>query len=101
MSIKTKDEILSLIRDKFIEDSSDDAIGIIEDISDTFTDLENKAKGDGKDWKAEAERIDNEWREKYKARFFSSSSKEDDEVESDDVDDTIKNYNFDDLFKKE
>ena len=101
MAIKTKDEILSSIRDKFAEDTSDAVIGLIEDISDTITDLETKAKGDGKDWKAEAERIDNEWREKYKARFFSGNSKDTDEEESDEVDDTIKNYNYDDLFKKE
>ncbi|MBO7731198.1 MAG: hypothetical protein J6S67_01545 [Methanobrevibacter sp.] len=100
MAIKTKDEILSQIRDKFAEDSSDEVIGIIEDISDTITDLESKANGDGKDWEAEAKRIDNEWREKYKARFFSG--KKEDEVEpEDEVDDTIKNYNFEDLFTKE
>ena len=58
MAIKTKDEILSQIRDRFTEDNSDEVIGIIEDISDTITDLEEKAKGDGKDWKAEAKRID-------------------------------------------
>lgn len=101
MAIKTKDEILSSIRDKFAEDTSDAVIGLIEDISDTITDLETKAKGDGKDWKAEAERIDNEWREKYKARFFSGNSKDADEEESDEVEDTIKNYNYEDLFKKE
>lgn len=101
MAIKTKDEILSSIRDKFAGDSSDEVIGLIEDISDTITDLETKAKGDGKDWKAESERIDNEWREKYKARFFSGSSENVNEVESDEVDDTIKNYSYEDLFKKE
>ena len=101
MAIKTKDEILAQIRDKFANDTSDEVIGFIEDISDTITDYENKAKGDGTDWKAEAKRIDDEWREKYKARFFSGKN-EADEVESDDdVDDTIKNYNFEDLFTKE
>ena len=98
MAIKSREELLNSIRDRFNEDSSDETLAIIEDISDTFADLEHKAKGDGKDWKAEAERIDNEWREKYKARFFSSGS----DTPDDDIDkpDEIENLTFENLFKE-
>lgn len=100
MAIKSKDEILSAIRSRFEEDTSDETIAFIEDVSDTFTDLENKARGDGKDWQAEAKRIDNEWREKYKARFFSGKTPEEPD---DDPDPEAENktYNFEDLFTKE
>lgn len=99
MAIKSKEDILSAIRERFAEDNSDEAISFIEDVSDTFTDLENKAKGDGTDWKAEATRIDNEWREKYKARFFSGKTAEEPDEEADDSE--PKNLKFEDLFKEE
>lgn len=97
MAIKTKDEILEAIKTRFHDDNSDETLSLIEDISDTIGDLDKKSKGDGKDWKAEAERIDAQWREKYKARFFSGSK---DEPEDDSDNDTPKTYRFEDLFKE-
>ena len=41
--IRTKDELISMISQRIGEDNSDDAITLLEDISDTFTDFENKA----------------------------------------------------------
>ena len=101
MAIKTKDEILSAVRDKFPDDASDEVISLIEDISDTYTDLETKAKGDGVDWKAKAREIDEEWRKKYRDRFFSGKNDTEDEVEPDEVDPDLKKYNYEDLFSKE
>ena len=100
MAVKSKDDILSAIRSRFPDDSSDEVLELIEDVTDTFDDLENRAKPDGKDWEAEAKRIDTEWREKYKARFFSGGNDHIDEEEMTD-DDTIKKYNYEDLFSKE
>ena len=98
MAIKTKDEILASIRERFAEDSSDETISFIEDVSDTLSDYETRANGDGTDWKAEAKRIDNEWREKYKARFFSSP-KEEPEIDDSEFDEP-KPLKFEDLFKE-
>ena len=102
MAIKSKEDLLSAIKTRLGEDTSDDALSLIEDISDTVSDLENKAKGDGKDWKAEAERIDKEWREKYRDRFFNGASE--DEDENDDYNGSAfapkKQYRFEDLFKE-
>lgn len=69
--VKTKDEILGSIKDKFKDDTSDETISFIEDVTDTINDLENKAQ-DETDWKSKYEENDKEWREKYKERFFSS-----------------------------
>lgn len=96
--VKTRDELLSSIRTAFGDNTDDAALSVIEDITDTFTDLENKAKGDGKDWKAEAERIDKEWRQKYHDRFFNPTEKE----EEDPLDagsPAPKVFRFEDLFK--
>lgn len=72
MAVKSKEEIMALIKDKFGEDTSDETLAFLEDISDTFNDLETKASGDGEDWKEKYEQNDKEWREKYKERFFSA-----------------------------
>ena len=100
MAIKTREEIMESIRTRFAEDTSDETLSLIEDVSDTLTDYETKAKGDGKDWKAEAERIDKEWREKYKARFFSAGKPEPEpEPEPEDPEDP-KVLTYDELFKE-
>lgn len=97
MAIKTKEELLESIRSRIGDDSSDEIIAFLEDVTDTFSDLENKAKGDGKDWKAEAERIDAEWRTKYRDRFFND--KPDDEPDDEPVvPDSIVKMSFEDLF---
>lgn len=98
MAVRTREEILSQITTKFGGDTSDDVIALMEDVTDTLTDLEAKVTGDGKDWKAEAERIDKEWREKYISRFQGGSANQDDIDEPNTVEE--KNYSFENLFKE-
>ena len=96
--IRTMEELLESIRSGIGDDSSDETIAFLEDLTDTYSDLETKAKGDGKDWKAEAERIDAEWRAKYRDRFFNT--KPDDEPDDEPaIPDGVVNMSFDNLFK--
>lgn len=69
--VKTTEEIMEQIKSRIGEDTSDEALGFLEDISDTLKDLDTRAKGDGTDWKQKYEDNDKEWRDKYRARFFS------------------------------
>lgn len=92
--IKSKAEILEIIKARVGDDTSDETLTMIEDISDTLTDLEKKAAGDGKDWKAEAARIDAEWRQKYKERFFSPAPDEDPPEDPE----PPRKYTYDELF---
>lgn len=94
MAIRTKDEILELVRARVGDDSSDEVIEFIEDITDTLNDYE-KRLSDSTDWKAKYEENDAEWREKYKARFFG---KEVDETEIDDEEE-VKSMKYEDLFE--
>lgn len=96
--VRTKEELLDQIKAKFGEDTSDEAIGFIEDISDTMTELETKVT-DSTDWKKKYEDNDKEWREKYKNRFFDGVKQEEDEEEYEEQETPMKT--FDDLFKKE
>ena len=101
MAIKTKEELLESIRVFIGENNSDDAIAIIEDISDTLDDMMVKAKGDGKDWKTEYENNDKAWRKKYRDRFFNSSNEMKDEKEDIEEEEDKKSYSYEKLFKEE
>lgn len=101
MAVRTKDELLELVKNRIGEDNSDEALAFIEDITDTFSDLEAKASTD---WKEMYDALNNEWRERYKARFFSApvDVKEDDFVDDvNDVEEETKDLTFDALFEEE
>ena len=90
--VRTKEELLQSIREKLGDSTDDESLSIIEDVSDTMDSF-----NDDKDWKAEAERIDTEWRQKYHDRFFNPSpEKEDDPLDAGDPE--PKPLRFEDLF---
>ena len=95
--IRTKDEILSLIKERVGDDASDEVISFIEDVTDTLNDFESRT-GDNTEWERKYNELDASWRKKYKDRFFSK------EVEDvDDIDDDIegkKSYKYEDLFEE-
>ena len=96
MAVRTRDELLNSIRARIGDDTSDDAIALIEDIQDTMTDFENRANGDGTDWKKKYEDNDKEWRTKYRDRFFSGGANDD----NTDPEPTTKQLTFEELFKE-
>ena len=72
MAVKNKEEIIAEVRARVGEQTDDETIAFLEDVTDTLSDLETKAKGDGTDWKTKYEENDAEWRKKYTERFYSS-----------------------------
>lgn len=76
MAVRTREEILESIRTRVGEATDDNTISFIEDVSDTLTDLEKKAKGDGEDWEKKYKENDESWRKKYTERFFSNQESE-------------------------
>lgn len=73
MAIKTKDELLTTLKQRTAEDTTDETLTFIEDVTDTLNDLEAKTK-EQTDWKKKYEENDSAWREKYKERFFEPSA---------------------------
>ena len=99
MAVKTKDELLEIIRGRIGDDTSDETISFIEDITDTLSDYEEKVtKSDGEDWKTKYEENDKMWREKYRERFFSK--KVENEEDEDFSEDEVKSLSYDDLFEE-
>lgn len=101
MAILSKDEILAKLKQQIGEDTSDSAIQFIEDVSDTYTDLETRSK-DSTDWEKKYKENDDAWRKKYKERFFNAPASEEKQPDDDFIDDDeLKNkrMSYDDLFK--
>ncbi len=96
MAVKTREEILAEVKARIGEQTDDETIAFLEDVSDTLSDLETKAKGDGTDWKTKYEENDTEWRKKYTERFYNSDPNSD--LEPPKPDDTPKPKTFAELF---
>ena len=100
MAVLSKEDYLARIQGIIGEDTSDEAMSFIEDMTDTFDDYANRTS-DKEDWKTKYEENDKAWREKYKARFFSGGVDTpqgaiDEQI--DDVKDDGTETTFDDLF---
>ena len=94
--IKSVDELMESVRAVLGEETSDEALSLIEDVKDTVTDLKTKAE-DTTNWQQKFKDNDAEWRQKYRDRFFSSESGN--EPEKDDEEDSPM-VKFEDLFKE-
>ena len=95
MAVRTKEELLDLIKGRIGEDTGDDALTLIEDISDTYDDLETKSK-DPENWHEKYDQLDADWRRRYKERFYNNEADE-----SEDHQDPPEVRSFADLFTTE
>lgn len=109
MSVLNKDDFMSRIKTMVGEDTSDDAMSFIEDMSDTFNDLESRTVDNSGEWEEkynnavqEKDNLDKEWREKYKARFFDGIENGAEAIadQTEDVKDDGEEVTFDDLFEE-
>lgn len=94
MAVLSFDELIAKIKTKIGDDTSDESIELLEDVSDTFN-----ANNDAENWKTKYEENDKEWRKKYIERFSGSGSDEHDD--DDDDDDEEEKTTFEELFKEE
>lgn len=103
--VKKTEEILELLKNKFADDTSDETLSLIEDVSDTLKEKDTLA-GSSEEWKKKYEDNDKQWREKYKSRFFNppetgaSDPSDPSGTDDDDTDEPPKQLQYDDLFKK-
>lgn len=66
MAVRTTQEIIDALKESFGESPDDTQLAMLEDVSDTFTDLNEKS---GEDWKTKYEENDKAWRKRYTERF--------------------------------
>lgn len=101
--VRTKDELLASIKTRIGDDTSDEALALVEDINDSFDDLTTRVSEAG-DWKAKFEENDKQWRDKYKERFFTPSDSGDDPLTNEfkhEEPPKPKVLRYEDLFKTE
>lgn len=103
MAILSHDDFMSAVKGLAGDSADDNTLTMIENFTDTFNELEARAS-DTTDWKAKYEQNDNEWREKYKARFFegkeSNEGTKGTDPTKEDITDDDNDISFDDLFKE-
>lgn len=71
--VKTKEEIIEAIKNKIGDSTEDNDISLLEDISDTIDDLNDKVTNAG-DWKTKYEENDKAWKQKYIDRFSNKEA---------------------------
>ena len=97
MAVKTREEILEAIKSKIGEDTSDDSISLLEDITDTIDDYETRVV-DKTDWKNKYDELDATWRRKYIERFSGKSGEDIKNEQEEQIKDDSEPRTFDELF---
>lgn len=97
MAVKTRDEIVEAVRKRIGEDTSDEAISLLEDVTDTFADYETRV-ADKTDWKTKYDEMDASWRKKYMDRFSGKTGEEVKEEQEEQIKDDSEPRTFDELF---
>ena len=102
MAVLTREQMLERIKQRIGEDTSDEALKLIEDVSDTIDDYETKTK-DTTDWEKKYKENDEQWRKKYKDRFFNAPAKDEkDDSYADEYDESKENnLTYENLVKDE
>lgn len=72
MAVRTREELMTMIRERIGESTDDDTIKFVEDVTDTLEDYESKT-GTAAEWEKKYNENDAEWRKRYTERFFSPS----------------------------
>lgn len=96
MAVRTTQEIIDALKESFGESPDDTQLAMLEDVFDTFTDLNEKS---GEDWKTKYEENDKAWRKRYTDRFSGKDDPEPDPPEDDH--ESPKPLTYESLFKTE
>ena len=103
MAVLNKEQFLARLQERIGEDTSDEAMTFIEDMTDTFNHMETRSNGQSDEqWKQKYDELDKSWREKYKARFFNSETTPADvkDEQEEDVKDDAEEKTYADLFEE-
>ena len=74
MAVLNKEEFFNRIQSRLGDDSSDEAIAFLEDMTDTYNDMETKSNNGGEDWEKKYRENDAAWKKRYANRFYNGST---------------------------
>lgn len=90
--VLTRDELLARVSDRIGDDTSDEAIRLLEDVADTYDEVSARA-ADQTDWEQRYNELDQSWRQRYIDRFNGKVESDSDFVEEPkDADETVLEY---------
>ena len=101
MAVLTKDEFFKRVHERVGNDSSEEALTFLEDITDTYADMERRASDSGDEWRRKYDELDASWREKYKHRFFSTGGESAITGEPENPDQPPEEITVEDLFTEQ
>lgn len=98
----SKEELLEKVKTYVGDRADDETLEIIEDISDSFETSESAEKIEEikTEYESKLANLDNEWREKYKARFFSEKDDTVNDEDESDISDDEEKTDYSDLFEE-
>lgn len=99
MSVLNRDDYINRLHTYVGEDSSDEAISFLEDMIDTFEDMENRT-GDVAELERRYKELDETWRKRYKHRFITGYSNIEQSVDPDETDLKPEEVEVEDLFEE-
>lgn len=75
MAILDREGYFARLQERLAEDTSDEGISFLEDMTDTYNDMEKRVNGDGVDWEKKYKELDESWKKRYRHRFFSGGDR--------------------------
>lgn len=78
MAIKSITELIESARTLIGENTSDEALGFMDDLSDTMTDFDTRTK-DSTNWQQKYQENDASWRKRYADRFSGKVEEDEDD----------------------
>ena len=101
MAILSKDEFLNKVNNVLGSRADEEAIDFLEDMADTYNELEAKANGTGEDWQQKYEENDKAWQQKYRRRFMSGGgSTVIENIEESEPEVTAETITIEDIFRE-
>lgn len=81
MAIRSREELMTTLNGLLGDNTSDEALALLDDVADTYDDLTVRANQDQENWEERYNQLDNEWRERYRQRFNEPSNNDGDNDE--------------------
>lgn len=102
MAVRTKEEIMEILKTRIGDSTSDEDISFVEDVNDTFDEYERRSS-DQTDWKKKYEENDSSWRTKYRDRFFQKDEpyEDTDSVKEEEKEEVKEKTTYEELFNEE
>ena len=74
MAFLGRDDFFKRIHDYIPDATSDNDISFLEDITDTYNDMDNRANSQGEDWEKKYNELNETWKKRYQHRFYNGPS---------------------------